>query len=111
MKLLQYCDNNRIRLGMLEGDEVFPIDFSGDMVELISEEPEILKHENPVPLDNIEFAPVLTRPPKIVCVGLNYLDHIRESRGEVPERPVLFSKYSTSLSVWKRNVFLWRCKK
>ncbi|MGD9161755.1 MAG: fumarylacetoacetate hydrolase family protein [Desulfobacteraceae bacterium] len=106
MKILQYCDNNIIRLGVLEGDEVFPVDFSGDMVELISEAPEIIKKNNPVPLQKIEFAPVLTGPSKIVCVGLNYFDHIRESHGEAPDKPVLFSKYSTSLLAHKKNI-IW----
>ncbi|MBN2418102.1 MAG: fumarylacetoacetate hydrolase family protein [Deltaproteobacteria bacterium] len=106
MKILQYRDNNQIRIGIAEGDKVFPIDFKGDMVDLISEKAEIIKKENPVPLDKIEFAPALTRPSKIVCVGLNYLDHIRESHGDTPERPVLFSKYSTSLLAHKKNI-IW----
>jgi acylpyruvate hydrolase len=39
-------------------------------------------------------APV-PRPGKIVCVGLNYRDHAAESNMPVPEKPVLFSKFST----------------
>ena len=104
MKILQYYDNNRIRLAMSEGNEVFPIDFQGDMIDFISAETGILKKENPVSLDKIEFAPALTRPSKIVCVGLNYLDHIRESHGKVPDKPVLFSKYSTSLLAHKKTI-------
>jgi 2-keto-4-pentenoate hydratase/2-oxohepta-3-ene-1,7-dioic acid hydratase in catechol pathway len=30
---------------------------------------------------------------KIVCVGLNYLDHAREVNAELPERPLLFAKW------------------
>jgi 2-keto-4-pentenoate hydratase/2-oxohepta-3-ene-1,7-dioic acid hydratase in catechol pathway len=104
MKILQYYDNNHIRLGMLEGDEVIPIDFRGDMVDLISVKSEIFKKEKSISLDKIEFAPALSRPSKIVCVGLNYLDHIRESHGEVPEKPVLFSKYSTGLLAHKKTI-------
>ncbi len=104
MKILQYYDNSRIRLGLLEGEEVFPVDFEGDMLDFISEEPEVIRGKNPVSPDNIDFAPALTRPSKIVCVGLNYLDHIRESHGEVPEKPVLFSKYSTSLLAHKKTI-------
>lgn len=104
MKVLQYIDDNQIRLGILEGDEVFPIEFSGDMVDFISEEPEIIKKKNPISLKKIEFAPAVSRPSKIVCVGLNYLDHIKESNGEAPERPLLFSKYSTTLLAHKRNI-------
>ncbi|MBK8047928.1 MAG: fumarylacetoacetate hydrolase family protein [Anaerolineales bacterium] len=37
------------------------------------------------------------RPPKIVCVGLNYMDHCREQKVEPPPAPLLFSKYPTSV--------------
>ena len=104
MKILQYFDNGQIRIGILEMDEVSPIIFSGDMVDFISGAPKIIKKAPPVSLEQIEFVPALTRPSKIVCVGLNYLDHIKESHGEVPGKPVLFSKYSTSLLAHKKNI-------
>jgi 2-keto-4-pentenoate hydratase/2-oxohepta-3-ene-1,7-dioic acid hydratase in catechol pathway len=37
------------------------------------------------------------RPPKIVAIGLNYLDHIRETGLEAPTRPLVFTKFTTSL--------------
>lgn len=40
------------------------------------------------------FAPV-PRPRKIICIGLNYRDHAIESNMPIPERPVIFSKFST----------------
>jgi 2-keto-4-pentenoate hydratase/2-oxohepta-3-ene-1,7-dioic acid hydratase in catechol pathway len=39
----------------------------------------------------------LERPGKIVCVGLNYRSHAEEQGREVPERPMLFAKWATSL--------------
>ncbi|MHA1918094.1 MAG: fumarylacetoacetate hydrolase family protein [Candidatus Ranarchaeia archaeon] len=42
------------------------------------------------------LAPCL--PSKVVCVGKNYLDHIMEFDGEIPEDPILFIKPSTSIS-------------
>jgi 2-keto-4-pentenoate hydratase/2-oxohepta-3-ene-1,7-dioic acid hydratase in catechol pathway len=42
------------------------------------------------------LAPV-PRPGKVVCIGLNYRDHARESGMAIPERPVVFSKFSTSV--------------
>jgi 2-keto-4-pentenoate hydratase/2-oxohepta-3-ene-1,7-dioic acid hydratase in catechol pathway len=38
-----------------------------------------------------------SRPGKIVAIGLNYLDHIREAGMPIPERPIVFSKFSTSV--------------
>jgi 2-keto-4-pentenoate hydratase/2-oxohepta-3-ene-1,7-dioic acid hydratase in catechol pathway len=40
------------------------------------------------------FAPV-PRPGKIVCIGLNYRDHAQESGLAIPEKPVVFSKFSS----------------
>lgn len=104
MKILQYLDSDRIRLGALEGDRVFPIDYPGDMVDFISEGTGIVINEDPVSIDKIEFAPVLTRPSKIVCVGLNYLDHIKEGKADTPDNPVLFSKFNTCLTAHKKYI-------
>jgi acylpyruvate hydrolase len=43
------------------------------------------------------YAPPVLRPTKIICVGLNYADHITESRMDRPERIVLFAKFSNAL--------------
>ncbi|MDQ4037873.1 MAG: fumarylacetoacetate hydrolase family protein, partial [Actinomycetota bacterium] len=45
----------------------------------------------------LSYAPPVTRPEKIVCVGLNYRTHILEMGRELPEHPTLFAKYSRSL--------------
>jgi 2-keto-4-pentenoate hydratase/2-oxohepta-3-ene-1,7-dioic acid hydratase in catechol pathway len=42
------------------------------------------------------FAPV-PRPRKIICIGLNYRDHAAESNMPIPEKPVVFSKFSTAV--------------
>jgi 2-keto-4-pentenoate hydratase/2-oxohepta-3-ene-1,7-dioic acid hydratase in catechol pathway len=42
------------------------------------------------------LAPV--EPSKIVCIGLNYMDHIRESRLDVPKVPLVFAKFPSSLA-------------
>ncbi|MFI6577939.1 fumarylacetoacetate hydrolase family protein [Nocardiopsis sp. NPDC050513] len=46
---------------------------------------------------DLEYAPVVPRPGKIVCVGLNYRDHILEMGRALPEFPTLFSKYPEAL--------------
>lgn len=43
------------------------------------------------------LAPPVTRPSKLICVGLNYADHVAESRGPRPERVVLFAKFPSCL--------------
>jgi 2-keto-4-pentenoate hydratase/2-oxohepta-3-ene-1,7-dioic acid hydratase in catechol pathway len=48
------------------------------------------------PLKAVLAAPV-PRPPKIICIGLNYRDHAEESNMTIPEVPTVFSKYATSV--------------
>ncbi len=42
------------------------------------------------------FAPV-PRPGKLICIGLNYKDHAAESKMAIPEKPVVFSKFSSAV--------------
>jgi acylpyruvate hydrolase len=44
-----------------------------------------------------DFAPLVPRPGKVVCVGLNYRNHILEMGRDLPEHPTLFSKYADTL--------------
>jgi 2-keto-4-pentenoate hydratase/2-oxohepta-3-ene-1,7-dioic acid hydratase in catechol pathway len=48
--------------------------------------------------EKIEYGPVVTRPEKIVCVGLNYRRHAQEIGAPVPKQPVLFNKYNNALN-------------
>jgi len=43
------------------------------------------------------MAVAIPRPGKIVCVGLNYRDHAEEQGAELPNAPLLFAKFPTSL--------------
>ncbi len=56
--------------------------------------------------DKIEFASVLSNPEKIICVGLNYISHAKESNMEIPSFPVLFSKFNNTLTGHKNKVKL-----
>jgi 2-keto-4-pentenoate hydratase/2-oxohepta-3-ene-1,7-dioic acid hydratase in catechol pathway len=39
----------------------------------------------------------IPRPPKIICIGLNYRDHAAEAKMAIPDVPTVFSKYATSV--------------
>jgi 2-keto-4-pentenoate hydratase/2-oxohepta-3-ene-1,7-dioic acid hydratase in catechol pathway len=56
--------------------------------------------------NSIEYGPVVTRPEKIVCVGLNYRRHAKEVNMAIPAQPVLFSKYNNSLSAHRSPIKL-----
>lgn len=56
---------------------------------------------------SLVFNPVVTKPGKIVCVGRNYLEHIKEGRSkEVPNEPILFSKFNNALAAHQEELSL-----
>lgn len=73
------------------------------LLSLIAEDPAPLAAKTEagdpylVPASKVEFLPPVTRPGKILCVGLNYRDHCEEQGKSVPDYPLLFNKYRTSL--------------
>jgi acylpyruvate hydrolase len=48
-------------------------------------------------LDGLDYAPLVPSPEKIICVGLNYRDHIEETGRTPPEYPTLFAKFPPTL--------------
>ena len=48
-------------------------------------------------IGDADFAPVVLDPGKIVCVGVNYADHVAEMGREPPEFPTLFAKFTDAL--------------
>jgi acylpyruvate hydrolase len=87
------------RAARIDGDTVVEID-SPDVGTLLAD-PEWqsratadgARHE----LRRADLAPVVPRPGKIFCVGLNYRTHIREMGRELPEYPTLFAKFPEAL--------------
>ena len=111
MKIAQFYDEDGIGLGFIEADSLIPIDFSGDMIDFMgSRSLTGCERRTPIPLDRVSFAPPISRPSKIVALGLNYKDHAEESKGKVPETPLLFAKFPSSLTghmnqiTWDRTV-------
>jgi 2-keto-4-pentenoate hydratase/2-oxohepta-3-ene-1,7-dioic acid hydratase in catechol pathway len=50
------------------------------------------------PADAVEYGPLVARPGKIICVGLNYRAHLAETGEKLPAYPDLFNKYDTALN-------------
>lgn len=67
------------------------------------------------PVAAADFAPVVPRPSKVICVGLNYRNHIQEMGRDLPEYPTLFAKFADSLigatddiaRPWETDQFDW----
>lgn len=50
------------------------------------------------PADHVSYLPPILRPNKIVCLGQNYRKHVEEMGRKLPEYPVLFAKFATTLT-------------
>jgi 2-keto-4-pentenoate hydratase/2-oxohepta-3-ene-1,7-dioic acid hydratase in catechol pathway len=48
-------------------------------------------------LSEVRFRPVVTRPEKIICVGINYRDHAEEAGREISPRPSVFARFADTL--------------
>jgi 2-keto-4-pentenoate hydratase/2-oxohepta-3-ene-1,7-dioic acid hydratase in catechol pathway len=51
----------------------------------------------PTVLETVRLGPCIARPSKIICIGLNYAGHARETGAAVPPEPVVFFKSTTAL--------------
>ena len=114
MKIVGFEVENEQRLGVVEGDQVIdlliadekaPGDLAvwlarhdGDLAplaELARRAPAAARR----PLKGLKFALPVARPGKIVCLGLNYLEHVKEGpqRDNIPKFPTIFMRSLTSL--------------
>lgn len=119
MRLGTFADcRGRIFPGLCQGEEVFDLSqgfagvcreggfpeirsllaVDGMLERLKSLQPEGMKSGQSYLLSELQvLAPVLN-PPKIIGIGLNYLDHALESGAAVPEEPVIFTKFATAIT-------------
>jgi len=86
--------------GLLSGDPGYP----GSLDVLVrkgrsalDEAAAVLEKGPVVDLDRVTLNPPLSAPGKIICVGLNYVDHSIESGFVVPDYPTIFTRFTSSL--------------
>ena len=99
-KGLAVASSNGNFRGLLSGDEAYP--GSLDLLVLkgrsaLDAAAVVLQNGPVIDLDEVELLPPLPAPAKIICVGLNYVDHSIESGFTVPEYPTIFTRFASSL--------------
>ena len=108
MRLATFTHAERTRVGVLAGDEV--VDLAAAAPELPREMVAFLAAGAPalhraaelassarerIPLAKVRLEAPVLRPPKFLAIGLNYADHVAESKLEMPKLPTVFNKQST----------------
>ena len=83
----------------LDGDVLMPLE-AGDVGAMLAAGDAARSGTAPRPCrpTQADFAPVVTQPGKVICVGLNYRSHILETGRELPEYPTLFAKFAETLT-------------
>jgi acylpyruvate hydrolase len=85
--------------GLNERESRFP----GPLPELIAQGIDLratgkrLLTKREIRLDAVRLLPQVPNPPKLLCVGLNYDDHLEESGLKKPSYPEIFARFATSL--------------
>jgi acylpyruvate hydrolase len=100
MRYASYHHAGTDRVGVLDGGHLIPLD---GIAELGRDSPAHVLRDGTrleaerVPVADVRLRPLVPRPDKIVCVGLNYHSHVDETKRELPTYPVLFAKFASSL--------------
>lgn len=120
MRLLTYWEQQRLHLGILHGDRVLDLvglskkagrpapfifnmsSFLGAGAEAIGFAAELFEasrgnYEGHA-LKDVRLGPPVPKPGKIIAVGLNYLDHAKETDFKRPGYPLIFAKFPNSIS-------------
>jgi 2-keto-4-pentenoate hydratase/2-oxohepta-3-ene-1,7-dioic acid hydratase in catechol pathway len=109
MRLVSFTNNGAGGAGILHKDGVFPLRSSGfeDALSFVAAGDEgreriatrlsQARAQDLLPLNSIRLTAPIPKPPKILCVGLNYRDHAKESNMDVPSVPTIFAKYSNAV--------------
>jgi 2-keto-4-pentenoate hydratase/2-oxohepta-3-ene-1,7-dioic acid hydratase in catechol pathway len=105
MKLATYTVDGRTRTGIVVGDTLIDTGVAGTMIDLIRDwdthRPALEAKAaagGGLPLSSVKLEAPVPRPGKIWAIGLNYADHIAESKMETPQRQVWFTKAQTSVN-------------
>jgi 2-keto-4-pentenoate hydratase/2-oxohepta-3-ene-1,7-dioic acid hydratase in catechol pathway len=121
MKIVGFETEAGLRLGVVEGDAVIDLQavdakVPGDLGVLLASSGGDLKEVADMakrapasarrPLHGLKFGLPVARPGKIVCLGLNYLEHVKEGsqRDNIPKFPTIFFRCLTSMTAHERPI-------
>ena len=103
MKFISFLHNKEAKFGVINDNLI--TDLTGKVLDSKTLKELIQKKgisnakkyatENPgnIKLDQIEYLPLIPNPGKIICVGLNYSEHVKETNRTDEENPVIFHRF------------------
>jgi len=124
MRLLTFEADGKVRPGvLLETNGIFDLSTAGfssmlDVIEANSGNFQDLKNVLPeastdtaYSLSTVKVLAPIPKPRKLICVGLNYLDHAKETGSEIPSVPTIFNKFATAVIAPGENIILPKVSK
>ena len=107
MKLASFIVQGRSTYGVVDGDQVVDLEslkhtFGTDLKQAIANNrladltSVVLTSLPHIPLAEVAFLPVIPNPGKVLCIGINYATHVRETGREMPTYPMIFTRFADS---------------
>lgn len=106
MKLIRFGEAGKEKPGILIGEKRFDVSsiisdyneafFEGNGLEAL----QVALKNNPIlpEIDtSVRLGSPVARPSKIICIGLNYVDHCKETGAPIPEEPIIFFKSTSAI--------------
>jgi len=109
MKLIRFGSQGNEKPGLLLnneqtvdvsdfGEDYNEVFFANDGLNRLASWFSINKNKLPTLNPGVRLGSPVCRPSKIVCIGLNYREHAKESGGNIPDEPVIFFKSTTAIT-------------
>jgi 2,4-diketo-3-deoxy-L-fuconate hydrolase len=118
MKLIRWGEAGREKTGIIINDTKYDTSaFGGDYDEAFFENDGLARLEEFVKANmghldqlpgGVRIGSPIARPSKIICIGLNYADHARETNAALPSEPIIFMKSTTALVGPNDNIIIPR---
>ena len=109
MRLVTFEHQGHSHAGVVSQDQVISLKSSGlpSVLSVLQGGPEVIMRievllakppdDGVFPLRDVKLLAPVPRPPKIICIGLNYRDHAIESGMQIPATPTVFTKFATAV--------------
>ena len=106
MKLIRFRENGKVKPGVIINDQYYDASsFREDYNEQFFENDGLMRlqtfidqNKDQLPqVKQVDFDSPVARPSKIICIGLNYADHAKETNAAVPAEPIIFFKATSAI--------------
>ena len=97
MKIAQFFQNKKLRLGIVQKKELLPLSFAGDFHAWLAAGKPLATTAPALPINQLKLAAPVNRPGKVIAIGLNYAEHAAEGKRDNPTQPLVFAKFPNSV--------------